>query len=121
MIEWTKASYGDGQVADRVAMTTLEWVETVGKYHVYSCDNGVKIVVFDDQKKLLELVNSNLGSVFLIKLLLPSNNKYKYSVEIDGENEDVFTLARAAVVIRGTRLDARKLIYSHNDGLILVE
>lgn len=121
MVNWVRASYSDNQVQDKIAMTTLEYVTTVGRYNIYSCDNGMNIVIFSDQMSLLDFVESHLGSVFLIRLLLPSNNKYKYTVKIGDYTEDVFTLAKAAVAVEGTAEHPRKLIYSATEGLVVVE
>jgi hypothetical protein len=110
LIEWTKATYSDSQVKNRTFITTLVHVVSEGRYNIYRMTNGTNVVIFDNQPKLLELVKSNLGSAFLIKFLHMENNKYSYEKEVDGKMLEVFTVARAAVVIPGTEENPVELV-----------
>lgn len=102
-LDWHNASYGKNEVQSVGIMTTLRYLGTNGRYHVYNMDNGQNIVIFSNQQVLKDYVDENLGSVFLLRFLHPENSKYKYTVEI-GEYEEleVLTLARAVVLIPGS-------------------
>lgn len=113
MLEWVKASYSDSQVQDRAIMTTLTYVGANGRYNVYQVDGlNCHVVVFDNQKKLLDYINSNIHSIFLIRLLEEDNNKYMYKTEINEKELDVYTVARAVVIIPGTE-ESPRIVHSN--------
>jgi hypothetical protein len=120
MLEWAKANYSGDQVQKRAFITTLDYCGSVGRYHIYQMINGQYVVIFDDQRALLNYVELNLGSIFLVRFLHCDNNKYSYTVELDGREITVLTLARAVVIVQGSEEDPRKL-YLNTDELITIE
>lgn len=122
MLEWAKASYSEGTTDDRMILTTLEYEGTYGGYNVFVMDNGTSLVIFADQRSLLKLVKDNLGSVFLIRLLLSSDSKYKYVCDMDNnEQRVVFTVSRAAVVVKGTEQENCKIFVRPDNQTIIIE
>lgn len=120
MLNWAKAKYSGDQVQSRAIITTLDYCDTVGRFNIYQMINGQYVVIFDDQRELLNYVNLNLGSIFMVRFLHEDNNKYSYTVEINGIEVTVLTVARAVVLVQGSEEEPRKM-YVSTDELITIE
>ena len=120
MLNWVKANYSSDQVQSKAIITTLDYCNTIGRYHVYQIKNGQYVVIFDDQRELLNYVNLNLGSIFMVRFLHEGNNKYRYTVELCGREVTVLTLARAVVLVQGSEEEPRKM-YLSDEELITIE
>lgn len=108
-LKFIKADYKESQVSIKSHITTLTEKEKIGVYNLFKADNGGQtLVVFDDQPNVLRYIKANEGSVFLIRLLIPSNNKYCYPVDTEDGMVDALTVARITVLVPSTGEDGMK-------------
>lgn len=103
-----KATYKEKEIAKDSYISTLTYLGKFGykgKYHLYNMDTIDKvIVIFDDQKNLLEYVNENINSPFVLRFLHKTNIKYSYSVSISEDRSiNAITLAYAYAICPQTR------------------
>ncbi len=119
-MEWVRASYNKSDIQARAFITTLKPVESRGVYNVFQASNGDFVVVFSNQKGLLDYINDNIGSVFAIRFLQENHSYYSYTREIGGELMKVTTLASASVLIPGTPDEPRNMYYEEVDGLLTI-
>lgn len=116
-MEWVTAKYKKEFIADKVYLTTLEFVEKQGRYHVFRTNNGKLVVTFDDQKKLLSTIHDNVGSVFGISFLTPDCPYKEYSIN---EGEGAHTLGRVGVAVKAPEGAALEMYYEDVDSLLRV-
>lgn len=97
---WVRASYSEGQMSSHIYVSKLNKIGERGRYHIYHMEQGDKyVVIFHNQQKLRELVDSSPDALFLVGFLKPSNNKFSYPATINGEEVDLTTVAKAQILI----------------------
>ena len=101
---WVRASYSEGQMSNNIYISKLNKIGERGTYHIYHMEQGDKyVVIFHNQQKLRELVDSNPDALFLVGFLRPSNNKFSYPANINGKEVDLITVARVQILIPEVR------------------
>lgn len=121
MLEWVKAGYAASNMQPSSVVTTLKYVESKGRYHIFEMSNGDCVTIFGNQKSLLDFVNLNLGSIFMLGFLHEDNTIYSYSYYLsDVIHVRVITVARACVLVQGTLETPRRLHYNSAE-LVVIE
>lgn len=115
------ACYSEVVMSNRVLMGVLTRVGTIKSYNIYKLMPGnIPVVVFSDQPKLLAFVEATLGKVVGVTLLKPTNNKFRYVVELSGQPTEVFTAAKVGLLQPQKGSDNMKVSLT-SSGLLYLE
>lgn len=117
---WIKASYSTEEMDNSsVTLSTLTFVATVGRYNIFKLDNGnINVVIFGNQKQLLQLVLNHENCIFALKFLKSSNNKHKYTLNTPLGSLEVRTIAAAGIVMY---TQSKRTISTDDTGLITIQ
>ena len=118
---WKTGAYKKDEISNKVYITTLTKVSTIGKYHIFKMDNGDQsVVVFNDQPEILEVIQKNEGSVFAIRWFLKANSKFEYDIVTSVGTIKARTVAGVMVLAHKTS-DRDRVILSTDTGLIILD
>jgi hypothetical protein len=99
---WVRATYGNDpeQVQESVILGNVDLIDRNTHRVVFRIrQSGRYIITFANQKDILDHLVKNVGGVFALKFLKPTNNKFVYTVKLDDGEVDALTVAGALLLM----------------------
>jgi hypothetical protein len=115
--------YEKEEMLPEVALSTLEFVERSGKFHVYRLVSGVNkgklIASYNNQPEIRHLISENPHAVFAVGFFKAYSSYIGYDVELTTGKAFVTTIARIALVMKGTE-EHKRSISTDPSGIVVV-